>query len=353
MELKVIEINQPIGTFYIAKIRSNDLIKYSFVNRRDLDGDGVQRRIMSKRVDEIAEYCKDPDATFPTPIIASLDSKKVELTNDKVNISTDNINIFEIIDGQHRRDGIKLGYERYGFECDLIIVLMFDLTEEEKGYVFSTINSNQAKVDKSLIYDLFELSEKRSPLKTSHYIARTLNKEKDSPFQGRLKMLGTKVKETETLSQGTFVHGIVGLISKSPQSDMIKIKRGETLEDDKKYPLRTFFIKEQDAVILKIIKNYFNAVKVVFPREWNSPDYILSKTTGFLGLIKAFSFLYEKGIERGTLEEEFFVTIFNNMKVIMNSKNLIFNSNDFRSGASGQKDISELVKQSYDEKLFS
>ena len=52
--------------------------------------------------------------------------------------------------------------------------------------------------------------------------------------------------------------------------------------------LRTLFIREQDDVILKIIKNYFGAVKNIFTEEWNSDKYILTKTTGYLGLIKAF-----------------------------------------------------------------
>ena len=104
---------------------------------------------------------------------------------------------------------------------------MFDLTEEEKAYIFSTINSNQAKVDKSLIYDLFELSTERSPLKTCHYIARIMNSKEDSPFYQRLKMLGKKENELSTLSQGTFVKGLVDLISKQPQKDMILIKNGK------------------------------------------------------------------------------------------------------------------------------
>jgi len=73
-EIKVIEITQPIGTFFIGKINSNDLIKSSFVRRRGDDNEGVQRDISIKREMEIESYCKDPDATFPTPIILAVDS---------------------------------------------------------------------------------------------------------------------------------------------------------------------------------------------------------------------------------------------------------------------------------------
>ena len=34
--------------------------------------------------------------------------------------------IFEVIDGQHRMEGIKLAKERFGFSCELVVILMFD-----------------------------------------------------------------------------------------------------------------------------------------------------------------------------------------------------------------------------------
>ena len=53
-------------------------------------------------------------------------------------------------------------------DFDIPVVVMFNLKEEQKAYVFSTINGNQVKVNRSLIYDLFDLSESHSPYKTCH-----------------------------------------------------------------------------------------------------------------------------------------------------------------------------------------
>ena len=336
-EIKVIEITQPIGTFYIGKINSNDLIESSYVHRRGDDNKGIQRDISIKRVMEIESYCKDPDATFPTPLIVSVDSSFCELKNGGTLIEYNDDNcIFEIIDGQHRVEGIRLASNNSGFRCELLFVLMFDLTEEEKAYVFSTINSNQAKVDKSLIYDLFELSTKRSPLKTCHYIARIMNSKHTYPFYQRLKMLGKRERGSNTLSQGTFVKGLVELISKNPQEDMIRIKNGDKLLPDEKLPLRNFFINENDDIILKILKNYFTAVSVVFEKEWYSNDYILTKTTGYLALIKAFEKFYNFGMEQGRLDEEFFVNIFKKIKDIFERKHIQLISGEFQAGGVGQ-----------------
>ena len=76
----------------------------------------------------------------------------------------------EILDGQHRMAGIR---ESGDFDYELPVIIMFSLREEQKGYVFSTINGNQAKVDRSLIYDLFDLNETPSPYKTCHHRCRT------------------------------------------------------------------------------------------------------------------------------------------------------------------------------------
>lgn len=340
-KIKVIEITQPIGTFYIGKMDSNDLIKGSYVRPRKGE-EGIQREASIKREKEIASYCKDPDATFPTPIILAVDSLNLEFLDDDTTIEyEDNGNIFEIIDGQHRVAGIKRANISSEFSCELVVVLMFDLTEEEKAYIFSTINSNQAKVDKSLIYDLFELSTNRSPLKTSHYIARIMNSESSYPFYQRLKMLGKRKNEMSTLSQGTFVNGLVELISKNPQDDMIRIKNGQKLLPDDRLPLRNFFINDKDDIILKILKNFFTGVSTAFEKEWNSNDYILTKTTGYIALMKAFESFYNFGMELGRLDEEFFIEIFEKIKEIFINKNIVLSTSKFQAGGVGQKSLKE------------
>lgn len=349
MNLFLIEVNQQIGTFYIGKINSSELIKISTTIRRD-KGIGIQRILSKTRVNEIAKYCKDPDATFPTPIILVIKTDDVvinEFANGIFEMKYNNENVIaEIIDGQHRIEGIKIS--KMNFEIP--IVIMFDLTEEEKAYVFSTINSNQTKVDKSLIYDLFDLSKKRSPYKTCHEIARIMNSSPNSAFYNKLKMLGKKANDKESLSQGTFVEYLCKLISKKPKEDMINIKNGKNLDDDNNLPLRKYFINDQDEIILKILENYFGAVKEVFNEEWENPDeYILSKTTGYGGLLKAFKEFYNIGINNKTLNKEFFIMQFNLSKAYLKEKNKTLTSKDFPSNEHMQKKLADLFLLKYKE----
>ena len=344
----MLEVKQPIGTFYVGKMVAEDIIKISRVSRRE-GKDGHQRQLKEKRAKEIALYCQDSDATFPTPIIMSVNTE--DFVNEKSPIPDfccfsfdENKKIAEILDGQHRIAGIIKSDKK---DFDIPVVIMFNLREEQKAYVFSTINGNQVKVDRSLIYDLFDLSETRSPYKTCHQIARAMNSDKKSPFFRRLKMLEKKNHSTETISQSTFVTNLCELISNNPQEDHIQIKRNKPLkysDDNGKLVFRKFFAGDRDDIILRILTNYFNAASTVFATEWNDPhNYILTKSVGFEGLISALRVLVPCGEQQGDLSERHFELVFIELKKMLERENLDFSSDSFGSNSQSASRISKLI----------
>ncbi len=347
IKLEIIEVTQPIGTFYISKMTAKDICEYTQIKERSEQNDkNVQRTASEERIREISAYTSDPDATFPTPIIISVyHDIDISFSENTMNINLDNNKYFgEIIDGQHRIKGLKNSI--FITEFEMPVILMFNLTEEEKAYVFSIINSKQTKVSMSLIYDLFSLSEKRSPQKTLHEIARSFNKDEKSPYFNRLKMLGKKEKgqELASLSQGTFVKSLLNLISKKPDEDLIMIKRGEILKNYSDLPLRKYFVEDNDTVIYKILLNCFRAVANVFCEEWNNPEeFILSKTTGFGAIIKSFNELYKIGDIKNDLSEEFFIECFQKFKNNLEQKNKKLTSDDFPSNEQTQSKLSKLI----------
>ncbi|MBU1145032.1 MAG: DGQHR domain-containing protein [Firmicutes bacterium] len=359
------EISQPIGTFYIGKMMSVDLLKIAKSETRNIKG--IQRVLSSQRTQSIANYCKDPDAIFPTPIILAIDSEQdieedIEedidgnITNSKFSlINVDNSGVFKftysddirtsILDGQHRLFGIQKSETNF----ELPIAIAFNLTEEQKAYIFSTINSNQKQVDKSLIYDLFELSTYRSPHKTSHYLARLFNYSSESPFYGRLKMLEKRTDYAQSLSQGTFVSYITGLlISNNPKQDMIDIKNNKGLKDNVKYPLRKYFIQDADDAIYKILLNYFSSVKEVFNEEWNDyNNYILSKSTGFGALIRAAKEIIPIGEKNKTLDLSFFKKGMSEFKKVLENEKLELTSLEFPSNHQQQARLSKIIIKAF------
>ena len=338
MKIKLMEVEQPIGTFYLGKMSMEQLMRISIINRRRNDS-GTQRQIKDKKVNDIAYYCNDKDAVFPTPIILSVNTGK------QLNKVMDGIYEFdidekckaEIIDGQHRFEGIKIANL---FDITLPVVIMFNLNDSEKAYIFSTINNNQTKVDKSLIYDLFGVAKDRSPYKTCHEIAKMLNTDPESPFCGRIKMLEKRQTEEEILSQGTFVTHLLTLITNNPNFDTIDSKNNKDIKDNINLVFRKYFINNKDEVIAKILMNYFSACKEIFSVEWEDAKYyILIKTTGYSGLIKALKILVPFGEKNGDLSKEFFVKVFEHLKEKLSKEGKKLTSEFYPSGASGESSL--------------
>lgn len=344
----LIEINQPIGTFYIGKLPAETVIKIAHVKKRKYDSDksttfgGVQRPESESRIKEIAKYCSDPDATFPTPIIISVDdSSEYKLNGNVLEFNPDKFH-GEVIDGQHRIKGIE--QSDYISKFELPIIFMFNLIEEEKAYVFSTINSKQTRVPMSLIYDLFDVYETRSPMKVCHEIARTFNSDDTSPFYKRLKMLGAKQEELASLSQGSFVKYIIPLISKTPDQDAIDIKKSNPLKIDNSCPLRGYFEKGEDQVIYKILFNLFASFKEVFNEEWINPsEYILTKTLGYGAIVKAFPVMYEKGKAKKDLSSGHFLSETQKIKEYFQNQNIKLTSEMFPSNQQQLTRLSQLI----------
>lgn len=334
-EYPYIEVRQPIGTFYLCCIPASILVRIVTSKSRSHYPDGVQRERVNDRIKSIINFCGDPDAVFPTPIVVSVDKgANVSIDTNKMTITIPEDRLIgDVIDGQHRLWGIKESGLSDNF--DLPVVFMFDLLLEEKAYVFATINSNQKKVDPSLIYDLFDVSSKRSPGKTVHEIARAMNFTEDSPFYNRLKMLGMREpsQPNATLSQGTFAKSLLMLISKKPDDDARMLRNGGTPPQDQRLPLRQLFIDDRDDVIAKILFNCFNALKCVFPDEWENPNTnILWKTTGFRGIIYAFPTLISKGMRDRMLTQAYFERCFKAFKLYLVKNKIRITSESFSGG---------------------
>ena len=247
--LKCIKISQPVGDFFVGGIKSEDLCDIaSFDVRRVLQEQrdverylGIQRPLNDKRVAELKKYVRFIDATFPTSIIlrvsgerAVFDEQKSELTLVNIVQSTHQAstlyrNIARVIDGQHRIAGL-FGYDGPTFELPVTILVGFDIATQAQ--IFSTVNLEQTKVNKSLAYDLFALAEARSPQKSCHNVAVALDQDENAPFFQRIKRLGvaTEGRYAETITQATFVEALQLYLSRDPKGDRDVLLRKKKLE---------------------------------------------------------------------------------------------------------------------------
>lgn len=353
MIIKIIPFEQPIGFFALAVMKASSIIQISEIKRLKFDETimdsvgGPQRESSDKRVKEISEYAKTLDATFPTPVILAVKKDSYDINGDELFLNDDEKSCY-IVDGQHR----VLGIDKSGIAdmYELPVVFVLDATEEQQALLFAIINGKQRQVSSSLIYELYKVSSNRNPYKTTHEIARAMNAEEKSPFYKKLKMLGKKVSGGETLSQGTFATELIKHISDKPDEDLACARRNCQLIPRPRCVFNSYFLDDEDDIILKIMMNIFNAAKSIFPKEWDDSNCILTKTTGYTGIMKALPELVSYGKKNKDLRQEVFERVFKELKDIMNSAvpPLRFVNDDFYSNASGQTKLRNLIFESID-----
>jgi DGQHR domain-containing protein len=211
--------------------------------------------------------------------------------------------------------------------------------------VFATINKAQTKVNKSLVYDLYDLANSRSPYRTAHNIVRVLNDNEKSSLKDKIKMLGIAEDSTqETIAQATLVECIVEYISKKPLKDRDILKRGEEiiLDNDKKLFFRKWFKENQDLLIARTLLNYFNAISKKWPTAWNS-NTILIKSTGIIGFMKFLQSIVGDNELKDVISEANFAKILNSID--LNPER--FTNDNYPSGGIGQNKLKrELIEKS-------
>lgn len=375
IKVKCIEIEQPIGVFYMAAIDWKDVKTIARADIRRIEkGEGgkvetylgMQRRLSKSRVKEIGRYVRNIDATFPTAILLHISSysiinKGFEQEEEVVNVSFDRkkseleiregFDVATILDGQHRIEGLKAGFEENhpnAHKFQLNVTIFVDLDMDDQSMVFATVNKAQTKVNKSLVYDLFAYAKTRSPQRTAHTIVRLLNSREGSPFKDMVKILGTADDpDRERITQSTIAESIIKYISSRPMQDRDYLKRKISLkkaenEEKKKLIFRNLFIEEKDADIAKIIWNLFSAVESKWTNHWDKT--LLSKSTGVVAFMKFLrpAYLHLAGNVGDIVSESEFETLLES--VTINGADLT--KENYLPGSSGQlKLFKELLEQ--------
>lgn len=360
-----IKVRQPIGEFYIASMSSKDLCRITYADIRRIEKDeerpierylGIQRPLDPKRVIELAKYVRTLDATFPTSVIiavsgqcAEYDEKRREMSlshyldveNDENSIPFNRI--AQILDGQHRLDGLKDLDVDPPFEINVSIFIDADLATQAN--IFSTVNLAQTKVNKSLVFDLFSVAKARSPQKTCHLIAVGLDELEGGPFYQRIKRLGvaTEGRFNETITQATFVQGLMPYLSDEPLVDRDTYIRGKTpskatADQLKRLPFRNMFIEGKDLDIADVVANFFQSVKNRWPQAWNAQGtgYMLNKTNGYRALIRFLRPAYLSLVGPGEIPS---TADFAKIMKKIDLKDGDFTIDEFKPGTSGESKL--------------
>jgi DGQHR domain-containing protein len=363
-----IRATQPIGDIFIAAIPFKILIRIChFDVRRVLQEErdverylGIQRPLEERRVRSLSEYVNYKDASFPTSIILAI-NEEFSAFDESTNVMTvSNVRTGEtkpsiaigqlarVLDGQHRIAGLR-AFEGDVFDLPVTIFVGADISDQ--AHIFATVNLEQTKVHKSLVYDLFSLARTRSPQKTCHNIAVALDRDKRSAFYQRIKRLGfaTEGRIFEPITQATFVEALMPYISSAPKKDRDTLLRGEKLQkvygDELfKMPFRNLFINNQDILITEIVANYFDAVRKKWSTAWNETGrgIMLNRTNGFRALMRFLRSAYLEVASPGEVpsSQKFSERVFSNIDV----KDQDFTIENFPPGTSGEAKLYRVLR---------
>lgn len=308
-----IKVSQPIGTYFVGVMSAPDLIGVAAADVRRLDESemdeyiGIQRRLSPSRTKDLKAYVNSYDATFPTAVILAVNNENViwdEKTNTMSFVASKRTpleDVATIIDGQHRVEGLVA--LKAGTEFQMSVSIFVDADLATKANIFATVNLAQTKVNRSLVYDLLDYENKRSPQKSAHHITVALDRTKFSPLFERIKRLGSATEGrngNEPLTQAAVVEALLDLISSDPMDDrnsfLRKFRIAEPNDaEHRKHPFRHMFLQEHDDLITQIVLNFFTAVQNRWPEAWNDlsrKGNVLPKTNGFKALMRFLKPLY-------------------------------------------------------------
>ena len=380
IKLPVLEVKQPMGTFYCASIPVKHLLEVCFSDSMQADIDssgliklhGTQRVVKEDRLKQISEYINRTDSAFPNSIILAANYTESgntleDLENrDRWQIIQEDQGLFliiptqkklaAIIDGQHRLFAFAKA-DRSRLEMELLCSIYLDLPKPYQAQIFAIINSTQRAVDKSLTYELYgynindEDSSIWSPDKLSVFLTRKLNLDPESPLRSHIKIAPIMGKELENsiskinwnVSTAVIVEGILKLISTNPRKDSNKLfesrKPNRTDLTDDKSPLRRLYIEQNDGVLYKLLVNFLTACKHTFWANATSDSYIL-KT---VGIQAQFDIL--KKISQDALYKDQRISVAYFEELLEKARNINFADERFKNASgSGRREIRDAIE---------
>ena len=295
---------------YATSLKVSDLIIPNFYSIERLDPEnanekGYQRLLNKGRAKKLADYIvagqETRDAFLPTSIfLATNKNIAFNPTNNTIEIDIDEIGPFNVVDGQHRVEGLKMAAEKDSrvLEFEVPVNIAINLSEIEQMCHFLIVNTTQKSVEegvaqrirgrltKSMGVDdtphlpkwIFKSVEKGEDEKALQYVD-FLNGEKDSPWKGKIKMANDDNNDG-SINQKSFVKAVKKyiLVANNPVFNTEKEERQHRIFLNYWKAITNIIGDEEPTVLFK-----YNGVELFskfcvpfFSKMVNMPDYKVS-----------------------------------------------------------------------------
>jgi DGQHR domain-containing protein len=245
-------------------------VSYASIRGKNDEEGAVQRILNSHRISSIKMFTLS-GGDYPGAIILNWINLENQLQKNDHFISFEDIpKSAQIIDGQHRLEGIKLAIEENTSvaKIELPVAIYENLTTKECADIFLSINTEQKPVPRSLVFDLYGIASETvidPAALRARDIATFLNEEEESPFFEQIKFPGTP-KRKGGIALSTAVTSLKPLVEDKGAFEQVSIYQLEVQK--------------------QIVLNFFSAIKNKYKSEWDSKGNALQYAAGFAGAIE-------------------------------------------------------------------
>ncbi len=244
----------------------------SRVRRSDGELEGYQRPEVLSHIAEIREYLESESPMIPNAVVVTFD-KRVKfvprgagagkhpgyVTQGTLVIPVDPTwdepdKPGFIVDGQQRLAAVRDAQVK-SFPLCAVAFISSDLTEQTEQFIL--VNSTKP-LPKGLIYELLPHTDAKLPTQLHRrrfpaYLLERLNRDDDSPMKGKI--------QTPTTPEGTI-----------KDNSVLKMLEN-SLNEGVLYRYRSVTGEEHDVdKMLRVLKNFWNAVASSFPDAWDLPS---------------------------------------------------------------------------------
>lgn len=264
----VIEIKQGIRAFYLTKLSAKTVTTISYAairNQSDEEG-AVQRLLNPRRVSSIKEFTL-AGGDYPSAFVLNWVSPKNKLKKIAGALEfSEEPNSCQIIDGQHRIEGIRSAIEAdiSISKLELPVVIYQNLTTQECADIFLSINTEQKPVPRSLVFDLYGIASEQNTdpaAVRARDIAIALNELSGSSYEGCIK-LPNSPKKKGGIALSTAINAIRPLVEEKGVFEQVEIPELQMQQG--------------------IINNLFSALEAKYGESWWDSKNVFMYAAGFI-----------------------------------------------------------------------
>ena len=193
-EVHAIQVLQGKREFFLTVLTAKQLVGISYVAvRGQSDEEGAVQRIFNReRLASLRRYALH-EGSYPSSIVLNWTAEELPSFDEGVLSMSLNPRSAQIIDGQHRVEGLRAAIEEISHigNTQIPVSIYVGLNTKECADLFLSINTEQKPVPRSLVFDLYGIASEAmvDPAAVrARDIAMHLNQGEMSPYHENIKL---------------------------------------------------------------------------------------------------------------------------------------------------------------------